>query len=419
MAIFVDLDDADVQAPLDRFRDVTRDSIQRDIDKFRELPQHAPEQPRTVNRAPCANVDHETPSLEELYSNLDIQPNLELPAAIRAFACYPIVIAVASHIDLNTLDSLARTCRPIHNALMQFHGALMRSTIHCVRESLASSSYAPFGYKPSSCARDMVSECRRCNMTVCRNCVVKQPATPALKGRHRRLCLECTKAPLTSLFVPPMDEHVVNKELAKHAMCTCATDGVWLCQDCGHSNNSDDSLYQRLWTWRLSYGEVIGGLGTGIGDGDRGMICGRQARCLGAKEREQEVDCDAEDRRTPSPASAASSTGSASPPSAAPSLAQLPASLESASTRLQLQAPAARRDPGYSRHQIEGVGGQLRNKLVRMVRVGASVPEWSDERSRRVILEKEIKGEARSWCGWCWRPIPGEKDKAALGICDV
>lgn len=112
---------------------------------------------------------------------------------------------------------------------------------------------------------------------------------------------------------------------------------------------------------------------------------------------------------------ASSSTGSSSPPTAF-SLTQLPVSLESASAQLQLQAPVARRDPGYSRHQIEGIGGQLRTKLVKMVRVGASVPEWSDEQSRRVILEKEIKGEARSWCGWCWRPIPGEKDQAAFGI---
>jgi hypothetical protein len=47
-----------------------------------------------------------------------------------------------------------------------------------------------------------------------------------------------------------------------------------------------------------------------------------------------------------------------------------------------------------------------------MVRVGACVPEWEDEKgSNSKILAREVNGAARSWCGWCWRVIPGEKDK--------
>ncbi|KAL2888851.1 sulfate transporter protein [Ceratocystis lukuohia] len=379
MAIFVDLEEEPSQAPAVRFPNVIQHEIYRDINQLRITPNIEQEQPKPKARSPSPTVPQDTQeSLEELYSALNSEPEVQLPAAIRAFACYPEELRAQGALDHET---------------------------------------GPYGFKTNYCARDMVSECRRCGCVVCRNCVIKPPATPAFKGRHRRLCLDCTKAPLTSLFVPPMDEKLANREIVNHAMCTCQDEGVWLCKSCGQGNNSADSLYHRLWSWRLQYGEIIGGLGTGIGDGDRGVICGRESRCIGAKEREYEIDCDAEDRRTPSPTISGSGSGSGSG-SSSPQLGLSHAitTLDSASAQLQLQVPTARKEPGYSRHQIEGIGGQLQTKLVRMVRVGASVPEWSDERSSRAILAKEIKGETRSWCGWCCRPIPGEKDRAAFGV---
>lgn len=66
--------------------------------------------------------------------------------------------------------------------------------------------------------------------------------------------------------------------------------------------------------------------------------------------------------------------------------------------------------PGYARHEIEGIGGVVKTKLVRIVRVGACVPEWEDERHSGQVLGREVSGRARSWCGWCWRAIPGKKD---------
>ena len=45
-----------------------------------------------------------------------------------------------------------------------------------------------------------------------------------------------------------------------------------------------------------------------------------------------------------------------------------------------------------------------------MVKVGACVPEWEDEKNEGRILRREVQGAARSWCGWCWRVIPGKKD---------
>lgn len=52
----------------------------------------------------------------------------------------------------------------------------------------------------------------------------------------------------------------------------------------------------------------------------------------------------------------------------------------------------------------------MKKKLVRMVKVGACVPEWGDEKEQGKFLVREIEGRARSWCGWCWRVIPGAKD---------
>jgi hypothetical protein len=68
--------------------------------------------------------------------------------------------------------------------------------------------------------------------------------------------------------------------------------------------------------------------------------------------------------------------------------------------------------PGYLRHEIEGIGGVVKKKLVRMVKVGACVTEWADEKEGGRHLMREREGKARSWCGWCWRVVPGEKDRS-------
>lgn len=69
--------------------------------------------------------------------------------------------------------------------------------------------------------------------------------------------------------------------------------------------------------------------------------------------------------------------------------------------------------PGYARHEIEGIGGVVKRKLVRMVRVGKCVPEWEEERKSSRVLGREARGESRSWCGWCWRVVPGRDDLKA------
>lgn len=194
-----------------------------------------------------------------------------------------------------------------------------------------------------------------------------------------------------------------------------------------------------VWKWRTQYGEVLGGLGTGIGEGDRGVICGRDKDCCCAKEREQETDCDAEDAReaedmgssTGSLNGSTSSLASGSPalsPSAAImnespwSIPIAPAtqaastvgsplySPEVAAALVNRRTPSPALGPGYARHEIEGIGGVVKRKRVKMIRVGACVHDWEDELARGAILEREITGRVRSWCGWCYRPIPGQRD---------
>jgi len=183
---------------------------------------------------------------------------------------------------------------------------------------------------------------------------------------------------------------VITTDTLQRAVCTCPSEGVWLCQPCGRSVRNTDSDYESVWKWRKRYFDSFSGIGVGIGEGDRGVECGLGGDCLAAREVEQETDCDAEDARefennsrTVSPSSSpGSSTGSTS---------------------------SGQMGPGYARHEIEGIGGRLKKKLVRMVKVGASVPDYEEDRSGKFLV-REASGKTRSWCGWCWRVVPGPKD---------
>ncbi|KAI1105126.1 hypothetical protein F4804DRAFT_305192 [Jackrogersella minutella] len=346
----------------------------------------------------------------------------------EALGCYPIVMAIASSIDLNTLDNLSRTCRQVRQALLQYRSPVLAHTLHCVNEDVPIDPEDTFRYraragnwfymedgrtgdyngKSGSCARDMVAECRRCGTVVCRNCAIKPPAPIVLRDRHRRLCLTCSKAPLGSLVKPPLrPDTTVDSEEMQRAICTCVTEGVWLCQPCGRSIRGADHDYKSIWKWRNQYGEVLGGLGTGIGEGDRGVICGREHSCCGSKEREQETDCDAADAREQDEIN---NNNNGSSTNLSPWTTPSPASSISGSPPSERRTPSPQLRPGYARHEIEGIGGVVKTKLVRIVRVGACVPEWEDEKSSGEILGHEVSGRSRSWCGWCWRVIPGKKD---------
>jgi hypothetical protein len=53
--------------------------------------------------------------------------------------------------------------------------------------------------------------------------------------------------------------------------------------------------------------------------------------------------------------------------------------------------------PGYARHEIEGIGGVVKKKLVRMVWVGACVTEWEDEKERGSMDMGMGQGHTRSF----------------------
>ena len=115
-----------------------------------------------------------------------MRPSPASPAPAPRLTRRSIVVAIVSSIDLNTLDSLARTCRPIHDGLIQYRTILLASTLRCSNEKrpvnrdellryrarAANWHYMEDGRscngKSGDCARDMVGECRRCGDVICR-----------------------------------------------------------------------------------------------------------------------------------------------------------------------------------------------------------------------------------------------------------
>jgi hypothetical protein len=293
--------------------------------------------------------------------------------------------------------------------------------------------------KIGKCARDLVAECRRCGVVVCRNCAIKPPSNSLLRGRYRRLCARCKEAPLWMHTLPVRDSagtrqlqpdsnertvsssssassfqtsssassasgstvnlshNLVDTELPsaftasayEHGPCTCATRGVYLCQACGQSLRSADTTYKRVWTWRSRYSTHIGGLGTGMGEGDQGQKCGRGEDCLDAVESEVEIDCS----ERPAPLS---------PP-------DLKATFSDNAPKSEV-LPA-----GYLRQEVEGIGGVVKKKVKKRVRIGATVWEFDDERGSGKYLEREASGRERGWCAWCGRVVKGQRDRELHG----
>lgn len=290
--------------------------------------------------------------------------------------------------------------------------------------------------KTSRCARDLVAPCRKCGITVCRNCIEKPPSNRLLPGRMRRLCDSCLEAPLI-LHKAPLDEpvdhaapsssasstrshrsdsdasdhsetdphHTIESISAMPVMwlrdeCTCASRGVYLCQQCGHANYSADNIYQRVWKWRSRYSTHLGGgLGTGLGQGDQGQKCGRGQRCLATRDAMalMESECSSEDVSTPS-------------------------AYESSRSNTPVNHDhdhEARPEPGYFRQEIEGVGGHLKSKSKKLVKVGATVYEFRDERESGRYLAREANGELRAWCNWCSRVCPGKQDREEMATMSI
>lgn len=137
-------------------------------------------------------------------------------------------------------------------------------------------------------------------------------------------------------------------------------------------------MYVRAWSWRTRYSHYLGGVGTGAGEGNEGVECGRGPSCLAARIVEHEIECDAETL----------------------------ASLESSS-------PDRWKGTSYLAQEIEGIGGTFKMKAKKQVLVGDCVKIYKDEEDKTMqYLGREVSGKLRSWCSWCERVILGERDLA-------
>jgi hypothetical protein len=189
-------------------------------------------------------------------------------------------------------------------------------------------------------------------------------------------------ARLYRIPTPPSEPHEELKTFTapafEHTPCNCLEE-VWLCQSCGHALRRADTDYKRGWTWRARYSTYLGVLGTGIGEGNEGVPCGRDRACLAAKIVEQEVDCDAETLH-----------------------------------QLEEEAEATGRSwdgGGFEVQEVEGIGGVVKRKVKKLVLVGKRVQEHEDERSgTKLYLSREQEGKSRSWCSWCDRVVLSQKD---------
>ena len=213
---------------------------------------------------------------------------------------------------------------------------------------------------------------------------MKAPSTRELKSRHRRLCRACVKSSLNLLTVFTRTNRGENEDddeiCYARDPCTCEQLTVWICQSCGQGLRSADTTYLRGWAWRTRY-SACGGTGAGLGEGNEGVECGRYGQCLAAKEVEREIECDADE------------------------LAAQEVLMEKAGNDGRKLAGSS-----YMTHEIVGIGGKVKKKLKQEVLVGAIVKEYDDERTTGKFLRREQEGLSRSWCSWCARVVPGQKD---------
>ena len=200
------------------------------------------------------------------------------------------------------------------------------------------------------------------------NCIAKSPSALRLPDRLRRLCSICTKAPIL--------------EISRRGSCACES-FHYLCIPCAGSSSSSDAAYFNLWKWRAGYSRHFG-LGTGIGEGNEGVKCTRGEFCLGFQDVIMESDCAS------------------------------PALFEEKDNKVLGDVNDEDLVAGYLHQEIEGIGGVVKKKTVRRIRVGKTVIEYDDERQQERWLAREVERERRGWCGWCNRVVLGLKDIGML-----
>lgn len=187
MAIFVDLD-----GPAEDQHGDSNGNHYQDIGKKNPQGSHV-EASKSENASQNDALVAVSPANNTLERVLSIYPYV---LARTSMDCPPtltppsIAVEIASHIDIVTLDSLARTCHAARGGLLQNRKALLASTLRCYQDPLPVDSRDTFRYraragtwflqnrtsrqlqnfngKSGQCARDMVSECRNCSKIICR-----------------------------------------------------------------------------------------------------------------------------------------------------------------------------------------------------------------------------------------------------------
>ena len=139
-----------------------------------------------------------------------------------------------------------------------------------------------------------------------------------------------------------------------------------------------------------------------MGEGDQGQKCARGEGCLdsvGGGLCWVEIDCSESRPHIPQSAGKKQDRSGNGEPDA--------------SGGIQLSEDEDGR-AGYLRQEIEGIGGVVKKKVKKKIRVGAPVWEFVDERETGDYLGREASGQRRSWCGWCERVVLGEHDTRQL-----
>ncbi|RMD42379.1 hypothetical protein DV735_g2732, partial [Chaetothyriales sp. CBS 134920] len=337
----------------------------------------------------------------------DSEP-LSGPAAFSAaLTCYPIALALASYLDLNDLCALSSTCHTIRDSLVQYASRLIAGSLRCSFDSLplladllhtqfdvaehdyagvgptrasASSSFAAgppvarsavaVTTKTFPCARDLVAECQKCGTVVCRNCAAKSPSNKYLAERHRRLCRKCLDAPLIAHLQPLHVDDELHLHETPPVSSACSARSDWsspassmLLDDIEpgycHSTAFTSTAFLRGPCQCASRGSYLcAHCGHNLRTND--TIWVELACCSGGDEPD-----------------AWPSSRSSTPLGDRPS-----------------PSPQPNR-PGYFQQEIEGIGGVVKTKVRKRVKVGATVSEYEDERQTGKYLERESSGRER------------------------
>jgi hypothetical protein len=196
MVVFVDLDDHldEVEHHQHQHGHTATPFDMRDlINAHATRPPHHPIEERIETEEEDTEQDH--PNLNALSAVLGNYPfvihlkwhTLDLIQTNQKH--HSIISEIATHLDLNSLHDLSRTCRQFRANLLQHRKQLIPHTLRCISDISASSrkpegkgegdawvTHGPAGIriprltsgKFGACARDMVGECRRCGTVVCR-----------------------------------------------------------------------------------------------------------------------------------------------------------------------------------------------------------------------------------------------------------